>query len=59
MRNPTFYNLTDPAPAALPPFLVIADRGTWAAPTQDDAFELSSKLGSCGISTKVVKGVWA
>ena len=57
--NRVFYNLNDPAPAVLPAFIILADRGSWTADSHEDAFAIASKLSSCGIATKVVKGVWA
>jgi hypothetical protein len=54
-----FYNLNDAAPDVLPPFVVLADRGCWAAESHADAFKIAAKLNRCGIETKVVKGVWA
>lgn len=62
MTNAKFYGPEDPAPAVLPPFLVIVHggdtvpTGAWAYNTADEAKECARQLRANGVSVKILAG---
>lgn len=54
MSNAVFYGPEDPAPAILPPWVVVTDNGGWACQSLDQALEVQAQLRANRVGAKIV-----